>query len=95
MTEREAMLDRVQSVKDNCDDYLKWGEMKMFLDRMSHETSAPAQDVILLLEAAFSAGYNLACHRSISAVVEVVYEANEKEAAKDDYGQFEQEFLNK
>jgi len=93
MTEREAMIESVEAVKDNCDDYLKWGEMKLFLDRMSHSTTAAPQDVILLLEAAFSAGYNLACQRSISAIEQVVYEANEKDSAKNEYDLFEQEFL--
>ena len=81
MTEREAMVDALEAIKNNCDDYLNWGEVKLFLDRMSHSTVAPPQELIVLLEAAFSSGYDLACSRSISAAEQIVYEANEKDAS--------------
>jgi hypothetical protein len=95
MTEREAIVDQLKSIKDNCDDYLEWGETKMFIDRMSHSTIAPSQELVVLMESMWRAGYNLASSRSISAAESIVYEANEKDAAQNDYGQFEQEFLNK
>ena len=93
MNEREAIIDSIDAVKDNCDDYLQWGEMKMFIDRLSHMSTAQPQVVTALLESAFSAGYKLACGRCTSAVQTVVYEANEKDAACQ-YGEFEDEFLN-
>lgn len=94
MNEREAIIDGIDAVKDNCDDYLQWGEMKVFIDRLSHTTTAPPQELVILLESAFAAGYKLACGRCEGVARAVVYEANEKDANACPHAEFEDEFLN-
>ena len=95
MNEREAIIDGIDAVKDNCDDYLQRGEMKLLIDRLSHMSIEQPQVVnaLPLLESAFTAGYNLACGRCEGVARAVVYEANEKDAARHT-GEFEEEFLN-
>ena len=95
MNEREAIIDGIDAVKDNCEDYLQWGEMKSLINGLSHMSTEQPHVMIALLESAFTAGYKLACGRCEGVARAVVYEANEKDAARNDYDQFEQEFLNK